>query len=107
MSSFFPSVSWELVGHSGDLSCFDEGGAAGEPWETAEADGCGAGGASQKPASCRPKEPRVGGVPAKGALPHLRGTDSLQLLFIFLLQDKTDFWLIIITSNGIVICINV
>lgn len=69
----FSLWAWNLLG----FSPFGEGGAAGEPWETAEAGERGAGGTSQKPAGDRPKEPRVGGVPTQGALPHIRGTDSL------------------------------
>ena len=52
------------------------GGAAAESREQAEADEPGAGGASEEPALARPQEPRMGGVPHQGALPHLRGQET-------------------------------
>jgi len=62
-------VCLHLIGCFGGLLAFvwaviGAGGATAESWEQAEADESGAGRTQKKPALCRSKKPRVGGVPA-------------------------------------------
>lgn len=87
-------VRSSLIGCCGCLpvffcAVFGAGGAAAESREQAEADEPGAGGAPEKPALSRPQNPRVGGVPAQRALPHIRGS-GFKYFFIFKTESCED-----------------